>query len=207
MNKPRHIKNRHINNTKNIGNQALEILETMPLVEGIEYLLSLPKKGRCGNAFSNQHVLAELCTKNTKCACCGVEGTKFMIGKAINGSLHCNLYTDNDIAFSLDHITPKAHGGINHIDNIQLLCIRCNQFKSDKPYKLEVFKKLLYSGLESVQIVSPNCIRVGQWNRMPNNLLVELSQYIEESVKTLYGVQLYFYTFKNNIKLASYYDF
>jgi len=124
-------------------------------------------------------VLAELCATNTKCACCGVEGTKFMLGKATDGSLHWNLYTDNDIAFSLYHILPKVHVGFNHIDNMQLLCVRCNRFKSDKPYKIEIFKKLLDAGLD-VQIVSLNSIRIGKGDKMPVGLFVELSQHLKE---------------------------
>ena len=180
---------------KPMKNFNYEILESMPLLEGIDYILSLPRK----KYFSRKHVLAELSAINPKCACCGVEGTKFMLGKQPDNSLHWDLYTDDDIAFSLDHIIPRANGGIDHIDNIQLLCIRCNSFKSDKPYKLEVFKKLLNAGLE-VQIVSHNSINIDQWDRMPSNLLIELSQYLEESVKTQDGVQLYSYSFKINIK-------
>ena len=123
-----------MNNTKNFVFQTLEILETMPLVEGIEYLLSLPRNRRGGNGNKNKRVLAKLCAINPKCACCGVEGTKFMLGKQPDNSLHWDLYTDDDIAFSLDHIIPRANGGIDHIDNIQLLCIRCNSFKSEPVY-------------------------------------------------------------------------
>lgn len=33
------------------------------------------------------------------------------------------------IPFEIDHIMPVVEGGTNHIDNLQLLCRRCNRSK------------------------------------------------------------------------------
>jgi len=46
------------------------------------------------------------------CAACGVKET--------SGEL------------SIDHKVPLSRGGTNTIDNIQILCLTCNQLKSDK---------------------------------------------------------------------------
>jgi hypothetical protein len=162
-------------NTKNFGYQ---ILETKPLQEGVEFLLSLPKK----RMFSRKHVLAELCKTNTKCVCCDVEGTKFMLGRHnTDNSLHWDLYTDDDIALSLDHIIPRANGGKDHIDNIQIMCVRCNWFKSNKPWRLEVFKKLIDAGLDiNLVTYGKAYIRIGFWKKMPYELYEEMSCYLDE---------------------------
>ena len=168
-------KTKNAPNNKNFGYQ---IVDTKSLQEGIEFLLSLPQK----RPFSRKHVLAELSKTNTKCVCCGVEGTKFMLGRHdSDNSFHWDLYTDDDIALSLDHIIPRANGGKDHISNIQIMCVRCNWFKANKPWRLEVFKKLLDAGLDiKLVIQSKPYIRIGYWNRMPGELWSELSQFLDE---------------------------
>jgi 5-methylcytosine-specific restriction endonuclease McrA len=43
----------------------------------------------------------------------------------------CNR-TEPDVKITIDHIVPVSKGGTNHIDNIQPLCMKCNQLKSTK---------------------------------------------------------------------------
>ncbi len=48
---------------------------------------------------------------------------------------HCNLchiWFDNIRHFELDHIFPRAKGGMDWVDNFQLLCGSCNRIKGDR---------------------------------------------------------------------------
>ena len=69
-----------------------------------------------------------------ECKKCKIKPSYFSLGKDFNGFFHLDLYTDKDkipYMFTIDHIHPKSKGGLNHIDNYQLLCKICNEDKSD----------------------------------------------------------------------------
>lgn len=34
--------------------------------------------------------------------------------------------------FAIDHIVPRANGGSNELDNLQLLCMSCNSIEGDR---------------------------------------------------------------------------
>ena len=34
--------------------------------------------------------------------------------------------------FEVDHLIPRSRGGVDHIDNLQLLCAHCNRTKGDR---------------------------------------------------------------------------
>jgi len=42
---------------------------------------------------------------------------------------------------TVDHVTPKSHGGSTTQDNIQLLCEPCNAAKKNDPISLDELRK------------------------------------------------------------------
>lgn len=71
----------------------------------------------------------------TVCAHCGEKGTHFAVERAEMSDdirqWHFNLYSDNGIMLTFDHVMPKSKGGANTIENAQTLCYPCNQEKAD----------------------------------------------------------------------------
>ena len=39
---------------------------------------------------------------------------------------------------TVDHKLARAHGGTNHLDNLQMLCLRCNLLKGETERQLSV---------------------------------------------------------------------
>ena len=73
--------------------------------------------------------------KGYKCVCCGRIGTHYILEHP-NGSnekrAHFNLYSDDDVLMTKDHILPKSMGGADRIENMQTMCSICNSAKGNQ---------------------------------------------------------------------------
>lgn len=72
--------------------------------------------------------------KGLKCACCGKEGTHFLLDSDRNGESsetrrHFNLYADDGTLMTKDHVRPRKWGGKDTVDNMQTMCEPCNKNK------------------------------------------------------------------------------
>lgn len=90
-------------------------------------------------------------SKGYKCVACGIQGDHFVLEKNINDkSYHLNLYAtgenNSEILMTKDHIVPKSKGGLNRLENYQVMCTRCNldkgnavepRFETGKWYPIE----------------------------------------------------------------------
>jgi 5-methylcytosine-specific restriction endonuclease McrA len=90
-----------------------------------------------------------------KCDICNIEANYFTLEKSsenVSNIYHFNLYTIDkntfqEMYFNIDHIKPRAKGGSNTIDNMQLTCERCNsqkgaRFNFFEHYKLKITKSI-----------------------------------------------------------------
>lgn len=75
--------------------------------------------------------------KGCTCVKCGLVGTFFAKEKSpAENVYHFNLYgLDKDgkeVMFTKDHILPKSKGGLDKLDNYQVMCEVCNREKGNK---------------------------------------------------------------------------
>ena len=69
-----------------------------------------------------------------KCVCCGRTGLYYALEKSKGSNqnrAHFNLYSDDDVLMTKDHILPKSKGGIDRIENMQTMCSICNHAKGN----------------------------------------------------------------------------
>lgn len=71
------------------------------------------------------------------CCNCGAVGSRFYKEKTevTNRRFHLNLYAvvdGKEVLMTKDHIIPKSKGGPDTLDNLQTMCIICNEAKADK---------------------------------------------------------------------------
>jgi HNH endonuclease len=177
-----------------------KIIDSKPLKEGAEFILSLPVKK---TGFNRKVALATLSLETTKCACCDVVGTKFCLGQDNAGGKHWDLYSDEGFALTIDHILPKANGGTNHISNLQIMCLECNNLKMHHPERIEGYKKLLelLKGTDLkvlITLTKVPFLRVGYWKQLSGEILSQIDMYFrEESIFDEDCGWLYTYYFKH----------
>lgn len=102
--------------------------------------------------YQDHHRLTVFVQKGRRCVICGREGTLLLATQEIHGKrnkLHVDLYTDDFILMTVDHIVPKTIGHkmgwtraqIEDILNKQPMCDPCNNKKGGKPVTNEEFKE------------------------------------------------------------------
>ena len=93
-----------------------------------------------------------------KCEICGLQAHYFTLEKSgdnVRNTYHFNLYTilpDTNLEtyFNIDHIKPRAKGGANTLDNMQLTCEKCNSDKADTFNKWLEFKNKIFNKISNI---------------------------------------------------------
>jgi 5-methylcytosine-specific restriction endonuclease McrA len=76
--------------------------------------------------YHEHHRLRVFAEKGYTCAICGRVGTKFLETAGRTGDMHRDLYTEDLVLMTIDHIIPKVKGGSEDMDNLRPCCSLCN---------------------------------------------------------------------------------
>lgn len=94
--------------------------------------------------YADHHRLTVFVHKGRECVVCGREGVLLLTTKGKAGDVHVDLYTEDFVLMTVDHIIPKKMKGqgisgklIESLENKQPMCDPCNNYKSDKVLSLE----------------------------------------------------------------------
>lgn len=66
------------------------------------------------------------------CVSCQMPVSYAALGRDAGGNLHWDLYSEQGVMMTIDHILPRSLGGPDHISNYQTMCRFCNFEKGNK---------------------------------------------------------------------------
>lgn len=64
--------------------------------------------------------------KGCVCVACGCVGTKLLETEGQKGDIHIDLYTEDLVLMTIDHVIPKVKGGSDDMSNLVPCCSLCN---------------------------------------------------------------------------------
>lgn len=105
--------------------------------------------GELYTTYKNHERLEVFANKGRCCVICDRVGFLLLITEEANGSQHVDLYTDDFVLMTVDHIVPKkiakdlgwSKEQIESLDNRQPMCDPCNNKKGDKNITNEEFRE------------------------------------------------------------------
>jgi 5-methylcytosine-specific restriction endonuclease McrA len=113
--------------------------------------------GRLYTSFNNHRRLSVFAQKGTECVKCGRIGTRLIRHDSGRGGIHVDLYTEDLVLMTVDHIIPKAkygdNGEVEMMKNKQPMCSHCNGKKADKISKeIEILLRPHFIVAEEMQL-------------------------------------------------------
>ena len=112
---------------------------------GYQFLQELPLSSLL--EFKEHRRLTVFYNKGLKCSNpnCNRIGTRLIVGMQKQGALHVDVYTDDLVMMTVDHIHPKSKGGSECLENKQPMCSPCNSNKGSRTIPQKIIKFLVYS--------------------------------------------------------------
>ena len=94
----------------------------------------------------------KLIKQTQECACCGLKGSFFHLEAGEHHGPHLNLYgigpRNRHVRLTVDHILPHSKGGTRNMNNVQLLCEKCNNKKGNKVITIEELRQRIFPKTE-----------------------------------------------------------
>ena len=131
--------------------------------------------------------------KGLTCACCGRVGTHFKLDGDGDVRRHFNLYCDDGMLMTKDHIMPKSLGGSDSIDNLQPMCAECN-FKKGNTFSGDPFRERVkrtknngdvkyYDSFEAAVVSILNGRKINKSIRIAK-AIIDITDELREAIKT-----------------------
>jgi hypothetical protein len=91
------------------------------------------------HAFEKHRRLRVFFHKGLSCVTpnCQNVGNRLIFSRDSQGGGHWDLFTDDMVLMTIDHITAKKNGGSNELENLQPMCCHCNTTKGHQVITLD----------------------------------------------------------------------